>query len=101
MGGERSREGGTQAAFPRVWLPATPVETRPGVLFAPAPGGSLGPVGGSGPEVHYVGVGRLLKRGRGPPNGTEGAWERAGGITHWWMFDGMSVIPQDQEPRDL
>lgn len=51
------------------------------------------------PEVHFVGVGRLMERGRGRLPESERLWRRAGGIKRQWMLDGMNANPQDQKPR--
>ena len=50
-------------------------------------------------EVHFVGVGRLMERGRGRLPGSERFWRRDGGIKRQWMLDGMSANTQDQKPR--
>ena len=82
-----------------VGLPKTP-EDQTGASVAPAPKGQRCQRKGlRRPEVHSVGAGRLLERGRGRLPGSERFWRGAGGIKRQWMLDGMSANPQDQKPR--
>lgn len=74
-----------------VWLPQH--QRRPGWRPCPrcpgVPGGRAGLVCGSRSEVQHGGVGWLLQGACGGPNGSEGAWERAGGIKRRCTFDAL------------